>query len=431
MEGEKREGKGEGMEEAAVKRGGKKRDSVSLNSPNPKKFSDIHFQRFSHPENFSGLHNPEKITSQRNSLNPKNFSGHDQMQYLLLLYADKNQLKNIVGSLNRTTNSRVVSGINVFDPKFNIAAPGAEQAVYFPFTEKNKRFTSFHPAIEELLYANKDNNEHIGFLVDKKKPIIFSMARLDTVKNITGLVEWYGKNKRLRNLANLVVVAGFFDPSKSKDREEIAEINKMHTLIEKYQLKLYRCIADTKGAFVQPAFYEAFGLTVIEAMNCGLPTFATNQGGPAEIIVDGVSGFHVDPNNDDESSNKVADFFEKCKVDAEYWNKEEAITYVGVLVFDSLLRPPSLDGLYCAILAPNCSLEGLCYDTNESVLKDAFGQHGEIIEVKVICDHVTGKSKGYGFVQFNSETAAGTALREMDGQMYTHSIWTQGVTTRN
>ncbi|CAL5419896.1 unnamed protein product [Camellia sinensis] len=72
--GEKREGNREGMEEADVKRGGKKRDSVSLGSPNPKKFSDIHFQRFSHPENFSGLHNPEKIPSQRNSLNPKNFS---------------------------------------------------------------------------------------------------------------------------------------------------------------------------------------------------------------------------------------------------------------------------------------------------------------------------------------------------------------------
>ncbi|GMQ10144.1 hypothetical protein CsSME_00053266 [Camellia sinensis var. sinensis] len=62
-------------------------------------------------------------------------------------------------------------------------------------------------------------------------------------------------------------------------------------------------------------------------------------------------------------------------------------------------------------------ITGLSYDTNESVLKDAFGQHGEIIEVKVIYDHVTGKSKGYGFVQFNSETAAGTALREMDGQL--------------
>ena len=145
----------------------------------------------------------------------------------------------------------------------------------------------------------------------------------------------------LRSLVNLVVVAGFFDPSKSKDREEIAEIKKMHALIEKYQLKgqirwiaaqndryrngeLYRYIADTKGAFVQPALYEAFGLTVIEAMNCGLPTFATNQGGPAEIIVDGVSGFHIDPNNGDESSNKIADFFEKCKTDSEYWNRISA-----------------------------------------------------------------------------------------------------------
>ncbi|KAK4280588.1 hypothetical protein QN277_012197 [Acacia crassicarpa] len=233
--------------------------------------------------------------------------------------------------------SRVVSGISVFDPKFNIAAPGADQSVYFPYTEKQKRLTSFHPAIEGLLYSKKNNEEHIGFLEDRKKPIIFSMARLDTVKNLSGLVEWYGKNNKLRNLVNLVVVGGFFNPSKSKDREEMGEIEKMHVLIEKYQLKgqfrwiaaqtdrhrngeLYRCIADTKGAFVQPALYEAFGLTVIEAMNCGLPTFATNQGGPAEIIVDGVSGFHINPYNGDESSNKIADFFQRCQTDSNYWD---------------------------------------------------------------------------------------------------------------
>uniref|UniRef100_A0A7N2KPG4 RRM domain-containing protein n=1 Tax=Quercus lobata TaxID=97700 RepID=A0A7N2KPG4_QUELO len=59
---------------------------------------------------------------------------------------------------------------------------------------------------------------------------------------------------------------------------------------------------------------------------------------------------------------------------------------------------------------------GLSYDTNEAVLKDAFGRHGEIIEVKVICDHVSGRSKGYGFVRFTSETTATIALKEMDGQ---------------
>ncbi|XP_062016995.1 glycine-rich RNA-binding protein 4, mitochondrial-like isoform X2 [Rosa rugosa] len=73
---------------------------------------------------------------------------------------------------------------------------------------------------------------------------------------------------------------------------------------------------------------------------------------------------------------------------------------------------------------------GLCYDTNEPVLKDAFGKHGEIIEVKVICDHVSGKSKGYGFVKFTSETEASTALKEMDvtgWQTDPLGICTQGV----
>ena len=71
---------------------------------------------------------------------------------------------------------------------------------------------------------------------------------------------------------------------------------------------------------LQPALYEAFGLTVIEAMNCGLPTFATCHGGPAEIIEDGKSGFHIDPYHGEEMGNTIADFFEKCAKDKGYWD---------------------------------------------------------------------------------------------------------------
>ncbi|XP_020099105.1 sucrose synthase 1 isoform X2 [Ananas comosus] len=232
---------------------------------------------------------------------------------------------------------RVVHGIDVFDPKFNIVSPGADMSVYFPYSEADKRLTAFHPEIEELLFSSVENDEHKFVLEDKNKPIIFSMARLDRVKNITGLVEFYGKNPRLRELVNLVVVAG--DHGKeSKDKEEQAEFKKMYSLIEQYNLngqirwisaqmnrvrngELYRYIADTKGAFVQPAFYEAFGLTVIEAMTCGLPTFATCHGGPAEIIVDGVSGFHIDPYQGDKAAEILVSFFGKCKEDPTYWDQ--------------------------------------------------------------------------------------------------------------
>ncbi|CAA0842148.1 Sucrose synthase 4 [Striga hermonthica] len=231
---------------------------------------------------------------------------------------------------------RVVHGIDVFDPKFNIVSPGADTKVYFPYTEKEKRLTAFHPEIEELLYSNVENDEHLCVLKDKTKPILFTMARLDRVKNLTGLVELYAKSPRLRELVNLVVVGG--DRRKeSKDLEERAEMKKMYDLIGTHHLngqfrwissqmnrlrngELYRCIADTKGAFVQPAFYEAFGLTVVEAMTCGLPTFATVHGGPAEIIVHGKSGFHIDPYNGEEVAGVLVDFFEKCKVDPAQWD---------------------------------------------------------------------------------------------------------------
>ncbi|KAF8025920.1 hypothetical protein BT93_F2676 [Corymbia citriodora subsp. variegata] len=232
---------------------------------------------------------------------------------------------------------RVVHGIDVFDPKFNIVSPGADTSIYFPHTDQNRQLKSFHPEIEQLLFSNVENNEHSCVLKDKNKPIIFTMARLDRVKNLTGLVEWYGKNAKLRELANLVVVGG--DRRKdSKDLEEQAEMNKMYDLIETYKLngqfrwipfqmnrvrngELYRCICDTKGVFVQPAVYEAFGLTVVEAMASGLPTFATCNGGPAEIIVHGESGFHIDPYRGDQAAELLVEFFEKCKTDQNHWEK--------------------------------------------------------------------------------------------------------------
>ncbi|KQK11797.1 hypothetical protein BRADI_2g62460v3 [Brachypodium distachyon] len=60
---------------------------------------------------------------------------------------------------------------------------------------------------------------------------------------------------------------------------------------------------------------------------------------------------------------------------------------------------------------------GLSYDTNEIALKDAFSQHGTVTEVKVICHPVTGRSKGYGFVKFSSESEAAAALEKMSNEL--------------
>ena len=83
----------------------------------------------------------------------------------------------------------------------------------------------------------------------------------------------------------------------------------------------YRVVADRKGIFIQPALFEGFGLTVIEAMQSGLPTFATQYGGPLEIIENKKSGFHINPVDGEGTCKKLIEFFNKCKKDKKYWSK--------------------------------------------------------------------------------------------------------------
>ena len=235
---------------------------------------------------------------------------------------------------------RVVHGIDVFDPKFNIVSPGADEEIYFPYSESARRLTHYDEDIKDLLFG-ADGGDKRGVLFDTSKPLLFTIARMDKIKNITGLVEWYGACPELREEANLVVVAGFIDPARASNEEEYEQIQRMHQLMDEYELdgqvrwlgmylekafagELYRIIADSHGAFVQPALFEAFGLTVIEAMSTGLPTFATSFGGQLEIIEDNVSGFHINPNHGAEAARIMADFLARCRENPAEWQRISA-----------------------------------------------------------------------------------------------------------
>ena len=238
---------------------------------------------------------------------------------------------------------RVRHGINSFDPRFNIVSPGADPDVYFPYSESQRRLVGLHEELEELIWGSATRTSR-GCLENRDKPLVFSLARLDRIKNIAGLVAWYAGCRRLRSQANLLVVAGHVNPEDSTDSEEREEIHRMHRLMDEHALdgevrwigahldknvsgEVYRWIADRGGVFVQPALFEAFGLTVIEAMISGLPTFATRYGGPLEIIQDGVSGFHLDPNHGDKAAERIASFLEECARDEKRW---EQISHGGI-----------------------------------------------------------------------------------------------------
>lgn len=233
---------------------------------------------------------------------------------------------------------RVENGIDVFDPKFNIVSPGADAEIFFPYYEEERRFKNLRDGAIDALIGGEKMCQARGVLVDQGKPLVFTMSRLDRIKNMSGLLRWYAESDRLRSEANLLLVGGRLDTSLSDDDDEKMQIELMHSLMDQYQLdsqvrwyemqtdktlvgELYRSVADRRGAFVQPALFEAFGLTVVEAMSCGLPTFATCYGGPLEIIQHGRSGFHIDPNHGSQAATLIANFFADAKSNPDEWEK--------------------------------------------------------------------------------------------------------------
>ncbi|KAM1530043.1 hypothetical protein ACFX1Z_019188 [Malus domestica] len=57
-------------------------------------------------------------------------------------------------------------------------------------------------------------------------------------------------------------------------------------------------------------------------------------------------------------------------------------------------------------------VHGLGWDTNAETLTGVFREYGEIEDCKAVCDKVSGKSKGYGFILFKTRSGARKALQQ-------------------
>jgi len=65
--------------------------------------------------------------------------------------------------------------------------------------------------------------------------------------------------------------------------------------------------------------------------------------------------------------------------------------------------------------ADNLVVSNLSYETTEEDLKDVFGQYGQVYSARIITDRVTGRSKGFGFVEM-PDGAAQEAINALHGE---------------
>ncbi|MCC6217215.1 MAG: RNA-binding protein [Polyangiaceae bacterium] len=59
----------------------------------------------------------------------------------------------------------------------------------------------------------------------------------------------------------------------------------------------------------------------------------------------------------------------------------------------------------------------LSYSTRDESLRAAFEPHGSVVSATVVLDRATGQSRGFGFVEFGSDSEAEKAVEAMNGAM--------------
>lgn len=180
------------------------------------------------------------------------------------------------------------------------------------------------------------------FLQAPRKPVVLALSRPDTRKNIGTLVAAYAQSEDLRELANLVIIAGTREDIREADEDAQQFFTDLLLDIDRYDLygkvaipkqhstdqvpDIYRYAARSRGVLVNPSLNENFGLTLIEAAATGLPVIATSQGGPQEIVANCRHGVLVDPLD----KAALTEALRKALTDREQWRRWSRNGLTGV-----------------------------------------------------------------------------------------------------
>jgi phosphatidylinositol alpha-1,6-mannosyltransferase len=98
------------------------------------------------------------------------------------------------------------------------------------------------------------------------------------------------------------------------DEEEMAD---MYNLCDLYVMPNREVTQSTDSI-------EGFGIVFLEASSCGKPVIAGKSGGTSEAVLDGVTGFLIDPDDEEALANKIVQILRNPSMRKEIGEKGRA-----------------------------------------------------------------------------------------------------------
>ncbi len=168
--------------------------------------------------------------------------------------------------------------------------------------DPNKEIRVIYNFIDEETYVPKiveTLKSELGISEDEK--VIIHISNFRDVKNIPDIVKSFHEIAKTIHAKLLLVGEG---PEKENVIKLVNELNLQNKVIftgKRNDMSELLAISDV---MFHLSTKEAFGLVLLEALACGVPSVATNVGGIPEVIEDGVNGFIVPFGNIDAAVEK-------------------------------------------------------------------------------------------------------------------------------
>lgn len=169
-------------------------------------------------------------------------------------------------------------------------------------------FPKINPDKVSIIYNGIDVNQYKAsestevlnkYGIRTDKPYVLFVGRMTRQKGLLYLLKAASK---LDPDAQLVLCAGDADTPEMKAELEgmVANLKKVRSNViwipEMVSREDAISLYSQAAVFCCPSIYEPFGIINLEAMACGTPVVASAVGGIKEVVVNGETGYLVDPN---------------------------------------------------------------------------------------------------------------------------------------